>query len=56
MNELYRVLKLDGVALVMVPFQPYLKETFEDTSTNTPELRYKHYGQSDHLQSYGLDF
>jgi hypothetical protein len=40
----------------MVPLKPSLKETYEDKSMNTPELRQKHYGQSDHLRLYGSDF
>lgn len=55
-KELYRVLKPGGTALIMVPIKHLLKETYEDASINTPELRLKHYGQSDHLRYYGLDF
>jgi len=55
-KELYRVLKPNGAALIMVPLKPSLKETYEDKSMNTPELRQKHYGQSDHLRLYGSDF
>jgi predicted SAM-dependent methyltransferase len=55
-NELYRVLKPEGTALIMVPINHSLNETFEDESVNTPELILKHYGQSDHVRCYGLDF
>lgn len=34
----------------------FLDKTFEDPSYNTPELRLKHYAQSDHLRLYGPDF
>jgi glycosyltransferase involved in cell wall biosynthesis/SAM-dependent methyltransferase len=55
-NELYRVLKPDGKAIISVPLFRFLDKTFEDPSYNTPELRLKHYGQSDHLRMYGPDF
>ncbi len=56
MKELYRVLKPDGSALIMVPIKHSSKKTFEDSSVNTPELRSQYYGQFDHLRYYGLDF
>ena len=40
----------------MVPIDSTLEETLEDPSYNTPELRTKYYGQSDHLRYYGNDF
>jgi SAM-dependent methyltransferase len=55
-RELIRVLKPGGTALIMVPINHALKETFEDESINTPELILKHYGQSDHVRCYGTDF
>jgi len=55
-DELYRVLKPDGKALILVPLNRSLDKTLEDPSYNTPELRLKHYLQSDHLRFYGLDF
>ncbi|CEL25322.1 hypothetical protein MB9_1687 [Methanobacterium formicicum] len=55
-DELYRVLKPDGKALILVPMNRSLDETLEDPGYNTPELRLKHYLQSDHLRLYGSDF
>jgi ubiquinone/menaquinone biosynthesis C-methylase UbiE len=55
-DELYRVLKPNGKALIMVPLNRSLDKTLEDQSYNTPELRLKHYHQSDHLRYYGPDF
>ncbi len=55
-NELYRVLKPDGKAIISVPLYRSLDKTFEDPSLDTPKLRLKHYGQADHLRKYGLDF
>lgn len=56
MQELYRVLKDDGVCITMVPLFRDLDKTFEDEKHNTPELRLKYYGQHDHRRKYGLDF
>ena len=55
-DELYRVLKPNGKALILVPLNRSLDKTLEDPSYNTPELRLKHYHQSDHLRYYGPDF
>ena len=54
MEELYRVLKPNGVCFVMVPIFN-IPKTFEEEA-NTPELRLKLYGQEDHLRNYGNDF
>lgn len=55
MEELYRVLKDDGVCITLVP-QSNIETTLENEDFNTPELRKKYYGQEDHLRKYGLDF
>jgi SAM-dependent methyltransferase len=55
MREIYRVLKPNGKAIVMVPLRFNESHTFEDESIKTPEERTKFYGQSDHLRYYGLD-
>lgn len=54
MKELYRVLKRNGVCIILVPIN-ILPETFENEDFNTPELKLKHFGQSDHLRKYALD-
>jgi len=53
-GEFYRVLKLGGWALILVPITA--EKTFEDTSVKTPEERLKIFGQKDHVRRYGPDF
>jgi len=55
MEELYRVLKPNGVIFIAVPLFN-IPETYQNDEYNTPELRLKHYGQADHLRMYGNDF
>lgn len=55
MSELHRVLKQDGICVIMVPMSKNAK-TFEDPKYNTPELRLKYFGQEDHVRIYGKDF
>lgn len=55
MSELYRILKKDGVCIVIVPLYN-IPKTLEKKEYNTPELRLKFYGQKNHMRKYGLDF
>lgn len=55
MSELYRVLKKDGICIVIVPLYN-MPKTLEKKEYNTPELRLKYYGQKNHMRKYGLDF
>lgn len=55
MGELYRVLANDGIVFITIPISDH-ETTFEDATVNTPELREKIYGQSDHVRIYGQDF
>ncbi|MDP8208209.1 MAG: methyltransferase domain-containing protein [Candidatus Electryonea clarkiae] len=54
MREFYRVLKLNGWAILLVPITA--EETFEDPLIVEPEERLKSFGQRDHVRRYGPDF
>ena len=54
-RELARVLAPGGLALVQVPVEPTLPQTYEDFSIETPEGRERAFGQSDHVRIYGPD-
>ncbi|MEM7108818.1 MAG: methyltransferase domain-containing protein [Bacteroidota bacterium] len=57
MQEIYRVLKPGGWAIMQVPFFPPIPETtFEDDSIVEPLEREKTYGQDDHVRLYGKDY
>lgn len=53
-NELYRVLKSAGWAVIQVPISG--KITQEDLSVYDPEEKKRLYGQHDHVRTYGIDF
>jgi SAM-dependent methyltransferase len=50
--ELFRILKPGGIGILMVPIILTLNETHEDPSITSPEERWKHFGQNDHLRVY----
>lgn len=56
MQEIRRILKLDGFAVLQVPINDKLDQTYENPSITTPECREKHFGQNDHVRIYGLDY
>lgn len=51
--ELYRVLKKGGSGVLLVPIILGVENTQEDPTHITPEERWKHYGQDDHLRMFG---
>ena len=53
MGELFRILAVDGWALVIVPVTR--DATFEDPSIVDPDERYRLFGQRDHVRRYGPD-
>jgi SAM-dependent methyltransferase len=53
-SELYRVLKKNGQAVILVPIM--VEKTFEDPTITDPAERERAFGQSDHVRKYGPDF
>ncbi|WP_400074159.1 class I SAM-dependent methyltransferase [Zobellia russellii] len=56
MQELYRVLKKDGWAILQIPQDLERKTTFEDDSITDKKERTKIFGQYDHVRIYGWDY
>ena len=55
-EEIYRVLKPSGRALIMTLIDKTKEKTFEDTSITTPKERLKYYSEQDLVRLHGLDF
>ena len=56
MQELFRVLKQGGMAILQIPQDSSRTTTFEDDSITDPKERAKIFGQYDHVRVYGLDY
>lgn len=57
MNEIRRVLKPGGFAILQVPFfNPVPDVTFEDETITDRRAREKIFGQDDHVRKYGHDY
>ncbi|QAA82882.1 SAM-dependent methyltransferase [Aequorivita sp. H23M31] len=56
MQELYRILKPGGLAILQVPYSADLEKTFEDDSITDPKERARIFGQYDHVRVYGMDY
>ncbi len=56
MQELYRVLALNGTAILQVPYDKNRATTFEDNSITDPKERAAIFGQYDHVRIYGMDY
>lgn len=56
MQELYRVLKPGGWAIMQVPIDYNNPDTYEDPAITSPEDREKHFWQKDHLRLFGRDY
>lgn len=55
MKEIYRVLKIGGIAILQVPYSETLPNTIEDPGISNPSLQAELYGQEDHVRIYALD-
>ena len=56
MQELYRVLKKGGMAILQIPQDMSRDNTFEDDSITDRKERSKIFGQYDHVRIYGKDY
>ncbi len=56
MQELYRVLKHGGMAILQIPQELDRETTFEDDTITDPKERAKIFGQYDHVRVYGRDY
>ena len=56
MQELYRVLKPGGMAILQIPQDLTREKTFEDNSITDKAERAKIFGQYDHVRVYGRDY
>ena len=56
MEELYRVLKPGGTAILQVPLEEGRENTFEDDAITDQRERTRIFGQYDHVRVYGQDY
>ncbi len=56
MQEIYRVLKPGGMAILQIPQDLNRETTFEDDSITDPQERARIFGQYDHVRIYGRDY
>lgn len=55
MDNLYKLLKKNGEAIVSVPILKNNASTYEDDSITSPKERKMHFGQWNHVRYYGTD-
>jgi len=56
MQELFRVLKPGGWAILQVPLDSKRLKTFQDDTITDPKERMRVFGQYDHVRLYGMDY
>ena len=56
MQEIYRILKPGGTAVLQIPQDLSREKTFEDDSITEKKEREKIFGQYDHVRVYGRDY
>lgn len=56
MKEIYRILQPGGFAILQVPADYSMEQTYEDASITDPDEREKHFRQKDHYRLYGKDY
>ena len=56
LQELFRILKKGGFALIQVPIAKSLRKTYENLSIVSSRDRAKHFGQWNHVRLYGRDY
>ncbi|WP_024772792.1 class I SAM-dependent methyltransferase [Aquimarina macrocephali] len=56
MQEIFRVLKPGGMAILQIPQDLNRDVTFEDNSITDPQERARIFGQYDHVRVYGRDY
>jgi SAM-dependent methyltransferase len=55
LSEIYRVLKSDGLLILMAPLVEGWCDTYENPCISGNADRFHHFGQSDHVRFYGAD-
>ena len=53
LREIYRVLRINGHAILQTPYSSVLAHAFEDAGIQTEQARLHAYGQEDHRRLYG---
>ena len=56
MDELFRILRPGGLAVLTVPINASRQLTYENPVITVPEDRFAHFSGEDHVRYYGLDF
>lgn len=55
LQEIWRILKVGGRAILQTPYSPKLHHTWSDPGIDTDNARLQAYGQEDHIRLFGRD-